>query len=212
MIEDWLDRNDAALHLSVTSHDLSVRVFEAQIATEQLASAVWSLGQEKSWPMTIDDAMAAVSSCLTDNPSDETLRAARRSVVESAADADPSQQVGVAIILAARAIEAHTAVHRITDDVSDHPATLLDTSTKVVTPTTGSMPGADSVDGVEPTDDNRSYHISSSKIENELGFSATKSVEDAIADLVAAFDAGKVPNPMNDARYYNVKTMQGISR
>ncbi|MDO5741224.1 MAG: FUSC family protein [Ornithinimicrobium sp.] len=152
MIEDWLDRNDAALHLSVTSHDLSVRVFEAQIATEQLAGAVWPLGQEKSWPMTLDDAMAAVGSCLKDKPSDETLRAARRFVVDSAADADPTQQVGVAIILAARAVEAHTAVHRITDNVSDHPATLPSTSTKVVTPTTGSMPAADSVDGLEPTD------------------------------------------------------------
>ena len=34
------------------------------------------------------------------------------------------------------------------------------------------------------------------------------SVEDAVRDLVKAFGAGKVPNPMTDIRYYNIKTMQ----
>lgn len=57
------------------------------------------------------------------------------------------------------------------------------------------------------TDDNRSYHISSAKIRRELGFKPKRSVEDGIKDLCDAFKAGKIPNPMNDIRYYNVKTM-----
>ncbi len=59
-----------------------------------------------------------------------------------------------------------------------------------------------------PTDDNRSYHISSAKIKRELGFVPRHSVEEAIKDLCQAFESGKVPDPMNDVRYYNIKTMQ----
>lgn len=62
-----------------------------------------------------------------------------------------------------------------------------------------------------PTNDNRSYHVSSAKINKELGFVASHSVEDAIRDLVASFQAGKIPNPMTDSRYYNIKTMQNVN-
>ncbi len=62
-----------------------------------------------------------------------------------------------------------------------------------------------------PTDDNRSYHVSSAKIKSELGFVAEHSVEEAIHDLAASFQAGKIPNPMTDARYYNIKTMQKVN-
>jgi len=61
-----------------------------------------------------------------------------------------------------------------------------------------------------PTDDNRSYHVSSEKIKRELGFVARHSVEDAVRDLVAGFRAGKIPNPMTDHRYYNIKMMQQL--
>ena len=61
-----------------------------------------------------------------------------------------------------------------------------------------------------PTDDNRSYHVSSEKIKRELGFVAARTVEQAARDLCAAFNAGKIPNPMEDKRYYNIKTMQAI--
>jgi nucleoside-diphosphate-sugar epimerase len=63
---------------------------------------------------------------------------------------------------------------------------------------------------VTPTDDHRSYHVSSEKIRKELGFSAQRSVKDAIIDLRAAFNAGKVPNAMTDDRYYNIKRMQSL--
>jgi nucleoside-diphosphate-sugar epimerase len=61
---------------------------------------------------------------------------------------------------------------------------------------------------VTPTDDHRSYHVSSKKIQRELGFVPRHTVEDAIVDLKRAFDAGKVPNAMTDDRYYNIKRMQ----
>jgi len=61
---------------------------------------------------------------------------------------------------------------------------------------------------VTPTDDHRSYHVSSKKIRHELGFVPRHTVEDAIVDLKLAFDGGKVPNAMTDDRYYNIKRMQ----
>jgi len=61
-----------------------------------------------------------------------------------------------------------------------------------------------------PTDDNRSYRVSSAKIKRELGFVAEHSVEEAIRDLVASFQSGKIPNPMTDSIYYNIKTMQEL--
>ncbi len=66
-------------------------------------------------------------------------------------------------------------------------------------------------EGVEitttPSDDNRSYHISSEKIRCEVGFEPKHTIEDAVKDLCDAFKAGKIPNPIDDIRYYNVKMM-----
>lgn len=61
-----------------------------------------------------------------------------------------------------------------------------------------------------PTDDNRSYHVSSAKISRELGFRPHRTVADAVADLCDAFQAGKIKDPMHNIRYYNIKTMQAI--
>jgi len=63
---------------------------------------------------------------------------------------------------------------------------------------------------VEPTNDNRSYHISSAKISKSLGFTPKHSIGEAVRDLKNAFDQGKILNPMTDMRYYNIKTMQAI--
>jgi nucleoside-diphosphate-sugar epimerase len=62
-----------------------------------------------------------------------------------------------------------------------------------------------------PTDDNRSYHISSARIKRELGFEAKHTVADAAADLVRAMRDGRVPDSMSNPRYYNIKTMQQVS-
>lgn len=59
-----------------------------------------------------------------------------------------------------------------------------------------------------PTDDLRSYHISSQKIEHELGWKPRRTVRDAVRDLLHAFQAAKVPNSLTDPRYSNIKTMQ----
>ena len=61
-----------------------------------------------------------------------------------------------------------------------------------------------------PTDDNRSYHVSSEKLRRQLGFTPRHSIDDAVSGLVAAFAAGRIPNPMTDTVYYNVKRMQAI--
>ncbi len=62
-----------------------------------------------------------------------------------------------------------------------------------------------------PTDDNRSYHVSSEKMKAELGFQPRHSVADAVTDLKNAFDEGKIPNPLDEIRYYNIKTMQAVN-
>ena len=61
-----------------------------------------------------------------------------------------------------------------------------------------------------PTDDNRSYHVSSAKIRRELGFTPRHTIIDAVDGIVSAFKAGKLPNPMNEIRYYNIKLMQAV--
>lgn len=62
-----------------------------------------------------------------------------------------------------------------------------------------------------PSDDPRSYHISSEKIKRELKFAPRRTIEDAVRDLIAAFRAGKFHDSMNGIRYYNIKTMQAIN-
>lgn len=58
-----------------------------------------------------------------------------------------------------------------------------------------------------PTDDLRSYRVSSAKIKKELGWEPRYGVPEAIRELVAAFKAGKIPNSLTDPRYFNIKTM-----
>lgn len=64
--------------------------------------------------------------------------------------------------------------------------------------------------GVEPTDDPRSYHISSQKIADHLGFVPKHTIAEAVGDLKRAFAQGLLPNAMTDKRYFNIKTMQAI--
>ena len=61
-----------------------------------------------------------------------------------------------------------------------------------------------------PTDDNRSYHISSEKIRKDLGFRAQHTICEAVADLVQAFEAGKLPNSLEDEIYFNIRRMQSL--
>jgi len=63
---------------------------------------------------------------------------------------------------------------------------------------------------VTPSDDQRSYHISSEKIRQELGFEPRYTIEDAVGDLVQAFESGKVPDPMDGVLYSNIRTMKAL--
>ena len=62
-----------------------------------------------------------------------------------------------------------------------------------------------------PTDDNRSYHISSSKIEDVLNFKMKHTVEDAVKELVHAFESNKYIDPLINDNYFNIKKMQNIN-
>ena len=66
--------------------------------------------------------------------------------------------------------------------------------------------------GIEVTssDDLRSYHINSDKVTEVIGFKPQFSVEDAIRGLCTAFREGKLPNSLDDDKYFNVRTMKKI--
>jgi nucleoside-diphosphate-sugar epimerase len=58
------------------------------------------------------------------------------------------------------------------------------------------------------SNDPRSYHINSDKIRRVLGYQPKRTVEDAVRDLCRAFKQGKLPNSLDDSRYFNVRTMK----
>jgi nucleoside-diphosphate-sugar epimerase len=60
----------------------------------------------------------------------------------------------------------------------------------------------------EPTADLRSYRICADLIHRDIGYLPQFTIADAARDLVAAFQAGRVPDSLTDPRYYNIKTMQ----
>ena len=73
------------------------------------------------------------------------------------------------------------------------------------------MPSREVIDIVTtPTDDNRSYHITSEKVTADLGFEPEYSIEDAIRELTRAFRDGRLPDAMDDPKYVNLKVMQNI--
>ncbi len=70
--------------------------------------------------------------------------------------------------------------------------------------------GTDVVLKLSPTNDNRSYHISSKKILDKLGFKPLHSIEEAVVDLKQAFERGLLIQPLENEKYFNIKTMQKI--
>src|SRR5215468_5623346 len=73
------------------------------------------------------------------------------------------------------------------------------------------MPDRKTVDIVTtPTDDVRSYHINSDKIKRVLGYTPRHTIEDAVRELCQAFLAKKLPNSMEDDRYYNVRLVKRL--
>jgi nucleoside-diphosphate-sugar epimerase len=71
------------------------------------------------------------------------------------------------------------------------------------------VPGRETIEVVTtPSDDRRSYHISSEKLKRELGFLPRRTVEDAVRELAAAFVDGRIPDALTSERYYNLKTLK----
>jgi nucleoside-diphosphate-sugar epimerase len=61
-----------------------------------------------------------------------------------------------------------------------------------------------------PTNDNRSYHISSNKITEKLGWKPKHTIRNAVEDLKKAFEEGLLPDSLQNERYFNIKRMQNL--
>jgi len=61
------------------------------------------------------------------------------------------------------------------------------------------------------TNDNRSYHVSSRKIAEKLGYKPSRTIEDAVEDLCRAFKENKFPDSLSNEEYVNVKTVKKLS-
>ena len=64
---------------------------------------------------------------------------------------------------------------------------------------------------VVSSNDNRSYHISSEKIQKQLGFEPKNTIEDAVSDLKQAFEKGLLPNSLKDEKYFNIKRFENLN-
>ena len=60
------------------------------------------------------------------------------------------------------------------------------------------------------SNDDRSYHISSKKIEKILGFKTEKTIEDAVIELKNAFVTKKLNDTLSNEFYFNIKRMNNI--
>ena len=61
------------------------------------------------------------------------------------------------------------------------------------------------------SDDNRSYHVSSEKIKDILGFETKYTIKDAVLDLKNAFEKKLLTNTFNDEFFFNIKRMNNIN-
>jgi nucleoside-diphosphate-sugar epimerase len=62
-----------------------------------------------------------------------------------------------------------------------------------------------------PTNDLRSYHVSSEKIARVLNFTPKRTLEDAIKSLIEAFKSGKLPHSLTLPKYFNIQTMKALN-
>ena len=101
--------------------------------------------------------------------------------------------------------EPHARIHKKVFNVGGVNHTVSDLAELVRT----------NVDGdpkivMEPTNDLRSYRISSKLIEETLNFRPEKTVGDAVRDLVEAFREGRLHDSMSSTKYYNIQRMAEI--
>ncbi len=62
-----------------------------------------------------------------------------------------------------------------------------------------------------PSNDNRSYHVSSRKIAEKIGWKPKRTIEDAVRDLCKAFKEGKFPDSMTNDNYVNVRAVKSLN-
>ena len=56
-----------------------------------------------------------------------------------------------------------------------------------------------------PSNDDRSYHVSSKKISNILGFVPNFTIQDAVVDIKRAFENKLFTDPLSNEMYFNIK-------
>ena len=61
------------------------------------------------------------------------------------------------------------------------------------------------------SDDNRSYHVSSEKIKQVLGFETKYTVKNAVSDLKIAFESNTLTNTFDNELFFNIKRMNNIN-
>ena len=114
-------------------------------------------------------------------------------------------KIDITIIILVKAVIPKTREGKIVN------AGCEDHSVLQIAETVRDLIGKDVTLKTTPTDDNRSYHVSSKKITEVLGFYPKHTIRDAVADLRVAFDKGLLPNSLEDERYYNIKRMQTLN-
>jgi len=60
------------------------------------------------------------------------------------------------------------------------------------------------------SDDLRSYHVTSKKITEKLGYTPKRTLEDAVRDVCTALKEGRLPDSMSDDQYFNVNAVKAI--
>ena len=106
----------------------------------------------------------------------------------------------------------HEKIHGETFNIGFQNHSIADIARMVKRVVEEEFPDKGEIDIVTtPTNDMRSYHVSSKKIKDELGFEASHTIEEAVVDLIKAFKDGRLPNSMDDPRYFNIKTMQKVN-
>jgi nucleoside-diphosphate-sugar epimerase len=68
--------------------------------------------------------------------------------------------------------------------------------------------GADVRIATVPAAENRTAPVSARRLKRELGWSARRTLRDAVRDLLAAFKSGKAPHALTDPRYDNARTVR----
>jgi uncharacterized membrane protein YccC len=143
LIEEWLDTHDAGMHLTVDGPELSLRIFDSQLATEQLVAGLAEMGSgevdgTEPWSPALTRAMTAVNGCLREDVTDTELRTALDTVTADAEVADTRLPMGRTVFTSARAVRAYKAVHDVDVlDVRPAPARIAAEATADRAPTTG---------------------------------------------------------------------------